>query len=302
VAAFASPWVDALRRFGRRTGSRRRRARPVQLAVTALLCVVAVIFVYPIVWLADSAFRLAVDIFLVPPLLLSDPGAAIQGYTLSPMRQAFGRWGVGQAYVISVVVTVASVALTLLVCSLCAYAFAFLRFRGRDVLFVALLGLMMLPMATMIVPLVTTVRVLHLVDSLAGLILPYALSPMGVFLLRQYYIRIPRDLFEAARIDGAGHWVIWWRIVVPISRPALVALATFSFLFTWNDFMLPALILRSERLTPLPLRVAIMRSIPYNPPYEALMAAGFLAAVLPLLFFLRYQRKLIEGLVGTIPH
>lgn len=279
---------------------RRRRITGGQLALTVALCLAAILFLHPILWLADSAFRNPDDIWRVPPLLFADPEAAVRGWTLGPMRQALGKWGVGQAFLVSVGVTTATVAITLLACSLGAYAFAFLRFRGRDRLFVAVLGLMMLPMATMMVPFAVSMRSLRLHETLAAVILPYALSPLGVFLLRQYYIKIPRELFEAARLDGAGHARIWWSLVVPLSRPALAALATFSFLFSWNDFLLPALILRAnDGLAPLPLRVAVMKSIPYNPPYDAIMAAGLLAALVPLVLFLRFQKQFIQGLIGS---
>jgi multiple sugar transport system permease protein len=301
VLALLARWADLRRgKRARRARPRRRWIAPSQLALTLFLCLAAILFLHPILWLADSAFRLPIDIFRVPPILLSDPEAAVRGYTLFPFEQALGRWRVGQAFLVSVGVTSASVALTLLVSSLCAYAFAFLRFRGRDRLFVAVVGLMMVPMATQIVPFAVSMRSLRLHETLAGVILPYALSPLGVFLLRQYYIKIPRELFDAARLDGAGHARIWWSVVVPLSRPALAALATFSFLLSWNDFLLPALILRAnDGLAPLPLRVSVMNSIPYNPPTEAIMAAGLLAAIVPLVLFLRFQKQFIEGLMGS---
>jgi ABC-type glycerol-3-phosphate transport system permease component len=271
---------------------------PVQWVLTAGLCAIAVVFLHPLYWLADSAFRRAIYIFQVPPILFQHPVDAVRDYTLYPMREALVRWGAGKAFLDSVIVTVLGVGLALLVSSLCAYAFAFLRFRGRDALFFGLLGLMMIPMATMMVPLVKTMRVLNLVDTLAGVILPYAMTPMGVFLLRQYYIKIPREIFEAARIDGAGHAWIWWSLVVPLSRPALATLATFHFLYVWNDFLLPVLVLRSERFVTLPLKVAVMRSMQYVQPYEAIMACGFIAAIVPLALFLRFQKQFIQGLMG----
>jgi ABC-type glycerol-3-phosphate transport system permease component len=278
---------------------RRRRLAPLEWLGALGLCGLAVVFLHPLLWLSDSAFRSQVDMFAVPPVLVRDPVAALQGYQLRGLEAALGKWGVGQALAVSILVTILAVGLTLLVCSLCAYAFAYLDFRGRDAMFVGVLGLMMLPMATMIVPTVTTLRVLHLIDNLGGLVLPYAMSPLGVFLLRQYYIKIPRELFEAARIDGAGHLRIWWSLIVPLSKPAMAALATFQLLWVWNDFLLPMLVLRSDTLHTLPLRVAVMLSVLYNPPWEAIMATGFIAALLPLVLFLRYQRQFIEGLMGA---
>jgi len=277
---------------------RLRKAREV-LATLPLLAL-SLVFLHPILWLADSAFRQPVDIFSVPPILVRDPVAAVQRYTLGGFMQSFERWGVGRALLVSVVVTAAALALTLLVCSLCAYAFAFLEYPGRDAMFFGILALVMLPMATMIISTFETLRFLHLDNHLLGLVLPYSLSPMGVFLLRQFYVKIPRQLFEAARLDGASHLRIWWSLIVPLSKPALAALATFHFLWVWNDFLLPLVILRSERLHTLPVRVQVMLSMIYQPPYQAIVATGFLAAAIPLVLFLRYQRQFIEGLTGGL--
>jgi len=181
---------------------RLRKAR--EVLATLPLFALSLLFLHPILWLADSAFRQPVDIFSVPPLLVRDPVAAIQRYTLGGFTQAFERWGIGRALLVSVVVTTLALALTLLVCSLCAYAIAFLEYPGRDAMFFGVLALMMLPMATMIIPTFETLRFLHLTDNLLGLVLPYALSPMGVFLLRQFYVKIPRQLFEGCTPCRSG--------------------------------------------------------------------------------------------------
>lgn len=276
------------------------RLGPLQLAGVAALCLLGLLYLTPLLWLLDASFRPAVDIFRFPPLLLSDPLRAVEGYTLESFRQAFTRWNVGWALGVSILVTLAGIALTLLVCSLCAYAFAYLRFRGRDALFFLVLATMMLPMTTMIVPYYQVIRGLGLSNNLLGLIVPYAISAFGVFMLRQYYIKIPRSLLECARVEGASHLRIWWSIVLPLSRPALAALAIVQFRQIWNDFLYPMIILRSESLFTLPVRIQVMDSQNFSKPYDAIITAGFLTALVPMVFFLVFQRQFIEGLAGGI--
>jgi ABC-type glycerol-3-phosphate transport system permease component len=276
------------------------RLTRLQTAGVVLLCAVAVLYLYPLFWLLDSSFRHAVDIFQFPPVLFKEPLSAISRYTLDSFRAAFLHWNVGWAFLVSVVVTLAGIALTLLVCSLCAYAFAYLEFPGKGALFFLVLGTMMLPMTTMIVPYYQVIRALGLTNNLLGLVIPYAVSAFGVFLLRQYYIKIPRPLLEAARIEGASHLRIWWTIIVPLSRPALAALAIVQFRQIWNDFLYPMIILRSERLFTLPVRIQVMDSQNFNKPYDAIITTGFITALVPMIFFLVFQRRFVEGLAGGV--
>ncbi|HET6412296.1 MAG TPA: carbohydrate ABC transporter permease [Anaeromyxobacter sp.] len=282
----------------RRGGGRLERPTALQILGVALLCLLGLIYLYPLFWLLDSSFRPAVDIFQFPPLIFRDFGAAMKGYTLGSFRSAFGHWNVGLSFGVSVVVTLSGIALTLLVCSLCAYAFAYLEFPFRRVLFAVILGTMMLPMTTMIVPFYRVVRSLGISNSLLGLVIPYSVSAFGVFLLRQYYIKIPRSLMESAKTEGAGHLRIWWSIILPLSRPALAALAIVQFRAIWNDFLFPMIILKSDRLYTLPIRIQVMDSQNFNKPYEAIISAGFITALVPMVFFLLFQRHFIEGLAG----
>jgi len=276
------------------------RLTPWQWVGVALLCLIGLLYLYPLIWLLDSSFRTAVDIFQFPPILFRDLPAALRGYTLGSFRSAFGHWHVGWAFFVSVIVTGCGIALTLLVTSLCAYAFAYLEFPGRRALFALILGTMMLPMTTMITPFYQVLRSLGLTNNLLGLIVPYSVSAFGVFLLRQYYIKIPRSFMECAKTEGAGHLRIWWSIILPLSRPALAALAIVQFRGIWNDFLFPMIILRSDQLYTLPIRIQVMDSQNFNKPYEAIISAGFITALVPMVFFLLFQRQFIEGLAGGI--
>jgi ABC-type glycerol-3-phosphate transport system permease component len=283
-----------------KTNKKLNRMTPMKSIGIVLLCAISLIYLYPLLWQADSAFRPAVDIFQTPPVLFQDTAKAISEYTLESFRTALGDWNVGWAFLMSVLITFAGIALTLVVCSLSAYAFAYLDFPGKGFLFMVVLGSMMLPMGTMIAPSYKVIRTLGLTNNPLGLILPYAVSAFGVFLLRQYYIKIPRALIESAKIDGANHVRIWWNIILPLSKPALAALAIFQFRTIWNDFLMPMIILRSEIFFTLPVRIQVMDSQNFNKPYDAIIATGFITAIVPTIVFLVFQRQFIEGLAGGV--
>jgi multiple sugar transport system permease protein len=287
----------ALPRPHRRPGALHRMG-PLQWLGTLLLIFVGLLYLYPIFWLADSSFRPAVELFQFPPILFRDFEKGITGYTVGSFRIAFGHWHVGWAFGVSVFVTLCGIFLTLLICSLCAYAFAYLEFPGRKAIFAFILGTMMLPMGTMLPAFYKLIRSLGISNSLLGVIVPYSISAFGVFLLRQYYIKIPRSFMESAKVEGAGHLRIWWSIILPLSRPALAALAIVQFRGIWNDFLLPMIVLRSDKLYTLPIRIQVMDSQNFNKPYDAIVCAGFITALVPMIFFLIFQRQFIEGLAG----
>ncbi len=264
----------------------------------AFLIVVGFLYLTPLFWLANSSFLAESEIFQFPPKILVHPKEALSLYTLSSFRAAFDQWSADWSFGVSVVVTISGILLTLLVCSLCAYAFAYLEFPGKNVLFIGILGTMMLPMTTMIVPYYRTMTTLHLTNKLMGIIIPYAASAFGVFLLRQFYIKIPQGLIESARIDGAGHLKIWWNVVLPLSKPALAALSIIQFRGIWNDFLNPMVILRNDRLFTATVKMQVMDSQNFGKPYDAIIATGFMTAVIPIVFFLVFQKQFIEGLAG----
>ncbi|MBN1959795.1 MAG: carbohydrate ABC transporter permease [Deltaproteobacteria bacterium] len=274
------------------------RLTPIQLVGITILCIIAAFYLYPLFWMFDSSFRPATDIFQFPPVLFQHFFKAIQDYSLQSFKTAIVDWNVLLSFLMSVIVTVGGILGTLLVCSLCAYAFAYLEFPGRSGLFILILGTMMLPATTMVVPFYKVISTLGLSDNLLALILPAAMSAFGVFLLRQFYIKIPRALMESARIDGASHIRIWWNVIIPLSRPALAALSIVQFRTLWNDFLNPMIILKSDTLFTLPVKIQVMDSQHFNKPYDAIIATGFLTALVPMIFFMIFQRQFIEGLTG----
>jgi alpha-1,4-digalacturonate transport system permease protein len=198
----------------------------------------------------------------------------------------------------SVIVTSVATILTLIINSMAAYAFAKYNFRGRDGLFVMTLAMIMIPLQVILIPIYLVVSSLGLVNTYWGMIIPAAATPTGVFIIRQYMLTIPDELIEAARIDGAGEFRIFARIVLPLCRPALAVVAIFSILWRWNDFLWPLLIAQKEELYTLPVALALLNGqlvVPYN-----IVLAMSVMSIIPVLFmFVFMQRQIVQGIAQT---
>jgi multiple sugar transport system permease protein len=195
-------------------------------------------------------------------------------------------------------IALATTVAQLVTSSLAAYVFARIDFRGRGVVFAVYLATMMIPMQVLVVPLFIQMRGLGLVDSYLGVLLPSLASAFGVFLLRQAMSAVPRELDEAATIDGAGHFRIFSRIVMPLVRPTLATLAVFSFMSSWNAFLWPLVILRSETLHTLPLALARLQG-QFTTQWDVMMA-GSVVSILPMLaIYLTAQKYVIQGVAST---
>jgi multiple sugar transport system permease protein len=195
----------------------------------------------------------------------------------------------------SLLVGVAVTALNLLTCSLAGYSFAKFSYPGRNLLFGVVLGTMMIPLASMIIPLYLVVKQLGWINSYWGLIIPAGTSAFGIFLMRQQMLTIPDDLLDAARVDGASEPRIFAQIVLPLSRTALASLAIFIFMWNWDSFLWPLLVATEDRYRTLPLGVALFESS-YGTNYPQLMAVALLAMLPVLAVFLLLQRHFIEAL------
>jgi multiple sugar transport system permease protein len=208
------------------------------------------------------------------------------------MLSGFGRW-----FFNSLVVAVVSTLALLLVQSMAAYALAHKRFAGRDLLFYFILGGLMVPGAMTLVPLFLIARDLGLLNSYAGLILPTLAGPLGVFLLRQYMLSIPPDLLDAARIDGCSEAGVYWRVVLPLSLPAVGTLAVISFTANWSGFLWPLLVAGDDTMKTLPVGLASLGG-QFSTDYGAQMAGALLSVLPVLVVFLALQRYFIRGLTA----
>ena len=263
---------------------------PAAIAVNGLLVVGATVALFPLVWMLSASFMAPGESSSYPPTLVpAHP-------TLNNYRELFERTGVGRYLFNSVFLAVSATALSLVFNVMAGYAFAKLRFAGRDRIFKTMLGALVIPAQVAMIPLFLLLKHLGLVNSYAGVIVPALASIFGIFLIRQYALSIPDDLLEAARIDGASEWRIFSWIVVPLLRPIIVTLAVFTLLGTWNDFMWPLIVLSDKDLYTLPVALASL-SREHVQDNELMMAGAVLTIVPVLVVFLAAQRYYIQGLM-----
>ena len=260
------------------------------LVINSLLVALAIISLAPLLWMLSVSFMQTGEAGHFPPPLL--PASA----TLHNYRELFVRAGMGRFLFNSFLISSCVMILSVLFNTLAGYAFAKLRFRGRDRTFRTLLAALVIPAQVAMMPLFLLLKQIGLVNTYLGAIVPGMAAIFGIFLVRQYARSIPDELLEAARIDGAGEWRIFFQIVLPALKPILVTLAIFSFLGAWNDFMWPLIVLSDENLQTLPVALASL-SREHVTDYE-LMMAGSVVTVLPvLLLFLVLQRYYLQGLL-----
>jgi alpha-1,4-digalacturonate transport system permease protein len=274
------------------TITRGLRARLAGFAVWIVLAAGALVMLFPIYWMFATAVRPRAEIFdavvsLFPSSVSFDNFIAIW------QRYPLVIW-VGN----SVVIAVFGVAITVFINLLCGYTFAKFRFFGRDLLFFAILGALMMPIQVILVPEFLIVSWLGLLNTHWGVILPRAAEAFGIFMVRQFMVSIPDDLLEAARLDGAGEFTIFLRIVVPLSKPVIAVLVIFTFMWRWNDFAWPLVVLTDQSMFTLPLGLNLLRG-EVNPEWGNVMAMALLALLPTLAIFLIFQRLLIQGIAST---
>jgi multiple sugar transport system permease protein len=246
----------------------------------------------PLIWMISSSFKDESAIFALPPQLIPWP-ATLENYALA----LGGDFPLTVGYVNSLKVAILTTAGTLLTSSLAAYALAKLEFRGRDALFLALLSTLMLPAQITLIPTFVLYHRLGWLDTHLPLIVPGILTnAFGIFLLRQFIKTIPDELVDAARIDGANPIHIYWFIILPLIKPALSALAVFTFMGSWNSFLGPLIYLNSKELFTLPLMMSALRGYADAFLWGPLMAASAISLAPVLLLYLAAQRFFIEGI------
>lgn len=251
-----------------------------------LALILSVFTVFPLIWMALGSLKPGAEV-LGPNLLPSE--ATFDNFVYVFTQVPFLRYLLNSFFISATVTVVA-----LWFHSMAAYALARLRFPGREGVFVAIFSTLLITVPAVIVPLFLVARELHLLDSYAGLIIPPLFSAFGIFLLRQFYVSIPRDLEEAAIVDGAGYWRIYWSVILPLSRPVLAALAVLFFLANWNAFLWPLTITADQDLTVVQVGIASFFQ-QYDADYNYVLAAATVAAMPTLLLFFVFQRQIIES-------
>ncbi len=261
-----------------------------QFLLIALFVVVTIIFVMPLVVMVLSAFKPQSEILRIPPSFWPEAP------TLDNFRAVLNEAPYGTWYRNSMVVAVAVTTMNLLTSSLGGYIFANFDFPLKQPLFILILITLMIPFPVLLIPNYIIANRLGVLNSLWALILPGMVSAFGIFLMRQFAAGIPRDLIEAARLDGASEWSIFARIVAPLMRPALAALGVFTFLASWNDYLWPLVAINDLDKSTIPLALAFFNDFRASR-YDLIMAAATMAVIPVLVVFLIFQRQIVKALV-----
>jgi multiple sugar transport system permease protein len=271
---------------------RRPRFQRSHILLHAALIAGSLVMLLPFVWMISTSLKRPPEIFKYPPVWIPSQ-IAWDNYAKTVSAMPFGRF-----YLNSLIVTISVTTLQILVSSLAAFAFARLRFRGREALFLLYLATLMIPFQVTMIPNFILVRWLGWYDTYQALILPTAFSAFSTFLLRQYFMGIPRDLDEAARMDGASSWRVWWQIILPLSGPVLAALAIFVSLNSWNDFLWPLIITNSLEMRTLPVGLSTFQG-QFKVEWNLLMAGSVIAMLPVLIVYIVGQRWFIRGITMT---
>jgi multiple sugar transport system permease protein len=286
----------------RRRGSGYQRL-PMQILVYTLLIVGAIIFMAPFAWMVVASFKPLGEIFTYPPSWIPK-NPTIDNYKSFLEAQDVARWFFNSAFVTLTIVLIQTA-----FCAMAAYCFAKREFPLRDGIFLLGLGTMAIPAAVLLVPNYLVLKHIPMfggndllgngghgwLDSYWGLIAPGAVSAFGVFLIRQYMLTIPDELLDAARIDGASEFSIYWRVVLPLAKPALAATGIFTFIYAWEDFFWPLIVISSPDHYTVPLGLALY-VVQNRTSWDIVMAGSVLATLPMILIFAVFQRHFIRGL------
>ena len=266
--------------------SRRR-----SIAWYALLIGISLIFIIPMLWMLTTALKTAGEATRVPPTILPERPTTEAFETLfaGSSQTPVLRW-----FLNSMLAATGQALLVLAVASMAAYALARMDFRGKNILFSMIIATLFVPIFTLLIPNFLIVDRLGWLDSLWALIIPGAASAFGVFFLRQFFLGLPRELEEAALLEGATPWQIYYKVILPLSKPALATLAVIAFLTNWNDFIWPIYVLFSPQNFTLPPGLGILQGA-YTINYPIIMAGAALASIPALILFMFSQRYIIEG-------
>lgn len=265
-----------------------------QAAQYLLLVLLACVMLFPFFWMVASSVKEPSELGAIPPIWWS------QHPTVEPYKTVFEVIPFARSLLNSVIVTVVTTAGILITSILAGYVFAKHDFRGKNILFIAVLATMMVPQFVMLIPLYRMMNALQLVNTFPGLILPNLASGFGIFLMRQFIAGIPDELLEAARIDGASEWVVLWRVVVPLLRPAALALILFAFVFQWNNFLWPLTVVYSQDMSTVVLSLNSLRTYTSSVAFTNIVMAGAVIGILPsVILMLWIQKYFIEGISMT---
>ncbi len=262
------------------------------LMVYLVLIIISAFFLLPVIWIVLSSFKAGTSLYKWPPELIpSQP--SIENYII-----AFKKGNFGLFFYNSFMVTILSTMVTLVINTMAGFALAKYKFKGRDFLLIGFISTLMIPLEVIMIPIFQVITKLNLYNTFVGIIVPPAATPTGLFLMRQYLLSVPDELLEAARIDGASEWRIFVKLILPISKPVLSVLTIFSFMWRWNDFLWPLIVISTpEKYT---VQLAISNFVgQYNVDWNGLLAISVITMIPVLIVFLIFQKQFVKGMVTS---
>lgn len=262
----------------------------VRTLIVLLLALFSLVMIYPLLWMIFGAFKTNVDIVSQPIQLMP------REWTTEGITTVWNSSGLPRAYANSLFICALVVTSTLITSSLGGYTFARLKFPGRDIIFYFILATTMIPFVTLLIPLYLVMLDLKLLNTYAGIWLPAGVSSFGIFLCRQFILGIPNDLYDAAKVDGASDFRIYWQIILPLIRPALSALAIFSFLGAFNMYLWPLVALNDTSLYTLPLLLVQLGTTMGVTDYQVIMAGSLIASFPTVIVYLIFQKNFVKGI------
>ncbi|MGF9710656.1 MULTISPECIES: carbohydrate ABC transporter permease [Paenibacillus] len=260
--------------------------------VYVLLLVLSLLWIFPVIWILLSSLKTTTDLYSFPPKFLPEP------VTFEHFINAFEKGNFGVYFLNSAIVTVSSTLLLLLINSMAGFALAKYRFKGDTVLLVGFISTLMIPLEVIMIPIFKVISYLGLYNNLLSIIIPPAATPTGVFLMRQYLLTVPDELLEAARMDGASEWKIYWSIILPIAKPILAVLAIFSFMWRWDDFLWPLIGISDPSLYTIQLALSNFIG-EFNVDWGSLLAMSVITMIPVLVVFIMFQRYFVKGMVTS---
>jgi multiple sugar transport system permease protein len=267
-----------------------RRIKLFNALCAGVLIAFALLWLVPIAWTLDTAFK--------PNAETTNPTWAIENPTLASFRTLLQSANIWNWYASSFIISTVTAAATVITASMAAFALSRMRFRYRWVVFWFILVGIMIPHQALIVPQFKEIAGMHLLNTYWAVILPQIPTAIAVFIFKQFFDGIPRDLDEAARVDGAGFFRTYWRVIMPLSRPVVSAVAIFTFVWSWNNLLWPLVVLTNPKLMTIPVGLATVQGS-YGIRYADTMASAILGALPLVILFLFFQRRIVEGIAGT---
>lgn len=263
-----------------------------RIAGYAAMLLAVVVIGAPLYWMATAAFKTNAEIYVAPPTWIPEQP------TLDNFVRAWNAAPFGRFYINSIIVTVVTTLAKMTNAVLCGYAFAYLRFPGKNVLFLLVLCALMIPEEVTILPNYLTVARMRWVNTYWGLLVPTFGSAFGTFLMRQSFLALPREVLEAAEVDGASHWARLWGVVLPMSRPVLATLLLLTVVQRWNDFLWPLIVTNSAIMRTLPIGVFTLFQQEGQTVWGSVMAGTILVVAPVLVLYLWAQRYIVEGIAA----